>query len=82
MESKRLYRSKTNRMIAGVCGGLAEHFNIDPTIVRIIIIALAIAGGPGILIYILLWIVVPEEGETSPPGPIAPAPPTSPPAGE
>lgn len=60
---KKLYRSKSDRMVAGVCGGLAEYFNIDPVIVRIIAFILLLPGGlPGLLPYIVLWIVVPEEG--------------------
>lgn len=60
--TKRLYRSRTNRKIAGVCGGLAEYFNIDATIVRIIAILLLLPGGlPGFLPYIVLWIVVPYK---------------------
>ena len=58
---RRLYRSRTDRMIAGVCGGLAEYFNIDPTIVRIIAVVALIAGMGGFLAYIIMWIVVPEE---------------------
>ncbi len=58
---KRLYRSRSNRMICGVCGGLAEYFGIDPTIIRIIAILLVFAGGSGILAYIILAIVVPLE---------------------
>ena len=58
--SKRLYRSTTTRMIAGVCGGLGEYFDIDPTIVRIVFIIGALAGGPGVLLYIILALVVPE----------------------
>lgn len=61
-ETKRLYRSKTNRMVAGVCGGLGDYFNLDPVLFRILFVALAIAGGSGILIYIILIFVVPEEG--------------------
>lgn len=59
--SGRLYRSETNRVIAGVCGGLGEYFNIDPTIIRIIFILITIFGGSGILIYIILWLVIPSE---------------------
>lgn len=59
---KRLYRSTSNRMIAGVCGGLAEYFNIDPVIVRLIALLLLLPGGlPGFLPYIILWIVVPQK---------------------
>jgi len=60
--SKRLYRSKQDRMIAGVCGGIAEYFGIDPVIVRIIAVILILPGGlPGFLPYIILWVVVPEN---------------------
>jgi len=63
---KRLYRSRTDRKIAGVCGGLAEHLNVDPTIIRIIAFILLLPGGlPGFLPYVVLWIVVPEEPERS-----------------
>ena len=58
---KRLYRSRSNRMIWGVCGGLAEYFDIDPTIVRIIAVLLLLAKGVGVLAYIILAIVVPLE---------------------
>jgi len=61
MESKKLYRSRKEQMIAGVCGGVAEYFAIDPTIVRLVFVLLALLGGPGLIIYIVLWIVVPEE---------------------
>jgi phage shock protein PspC (stress-responsive transcriptional regulator) len=57
---KRLYRSRSERMIGGVCGGLAEYFNIDPTIVRVLFVALSLLGGPGLILYIILAIVVPE----------------------
>lgn len=60
---KRLYRSDTDRMVAGVCGGLAEYFKIDPVIVRVIFLILLLPGGfPGLLPYILLWIAVPVKG--------------------
>lgn len=59
---KRLYRSTTDRKIAGVCGGLAEYTNVDPTIWRVIFVILLLPGGaPGLLPYIILWIVVPEK---------------------
>jgi phage shock protein C len=60
-QPKRLYRSRTNRQLQGVCGGLGEYFNVDPTLVRLVLIALSLAGGPGFILYILLWAVVPEE---------------------
>ena len=58
---KKLYRSKDYRLIAGVCGGLGEYFDIDPIIFRMIFIALLINGGAGIIIYILMWIFVPVK---------------------
>jgi phage shock protein PspC (stress-responsive transcriptional regulator) len=64
---KRLQRSRTEKMIAGVCGGLAQYFNIDPTIVRLLWVVITIMGGAGILLYLVLWIVMPLE----PPAPIA-----------
>lgn len=61
-QPKRLYRSRKDRMIAGVCGGLAEYFNIDPVIVRVIAVLLLLPGGvPGFVPYIILWILVPEN---------------------
>lgn len=60
MEPKKLYRSKADRKIAGVCAGLAEYFNIDPTIVRLAWLVAVICGGVGLLAYIIAWIVVPE----------------------
>ena len=65
---KRLYRSRTNRIIWGVCGGLAEYFNLDPAIIRVIFVLLVFVGGLGIIAYIVLAIIVPLEGsETKPP---------------
>lgn len=61
MDEKRLVRSTTDRMIAGVAAGLADYMNLDPTIVRLLFVLLALAGGPGLLIYIIMWIVMPEE---------------------
>lgn len=61
MEGKKLYRSREDRVIAGVAGGLAEYFNIDSTLVRIIIVILAIWGGFGLIAYIIGAIVIPEE---------------------
>jgi len=59
---KRLYRSRSDRMLWGVCGGLAKYFDMDPTIVRIIAVLLIFANGLGILAYIIMAIVVPLEG--------------------
>lgn len=60
--TKRLYRSKTDRKIAGVCAGLAEYFGIDPVIVRVIAVLLLLPGGlPGLIPYVILWIIVPSR---------------------
>lgn len=61
MEEKRLMRSRNDRMLAGVAGGLAQHLNMDPTLIRLIFVVLALAGGPGLLIYLILWLIMPEE---------------------
>lgn len=65
--SQALTRSSSNRMIAGVIGGLAKHFDMDPTLLRAIYVVVSIvsAAFPGILVYIVLWMVVPEDGATS-----------------
>ncbi|MBC7320514.1 PspC domain-containing protein [bacterium] len=60
---RRIYRSKKNRMIAGVCGGIAEYLNIDPAIVRLIMALLVLANGLGIILYILAVIIIPEKPE-------------------
>lgn len=61
---KRLYRSESDKMIAGVCGGLAKYFKIDPVIVRIIFVILLLPGGaPGIIPYVVMWIIVPPESK-------------------
>ncbi len=62
MVKKRLYRSKKDRMIAGVCSGIAEYLDADPTIVRLIWgIGTLISAGLGILAYIIAWIIIPEK---------------------
>ncbi|MDD3731047.1 MAG: PspC domain-containing protein [candidate division Zixibacteria bacterium] len=62
MSQRKLYRSLTDRKLAGVCGGLGEYFDIDPTLVRIITVVLAIGGiGTGILLYIIAWIIIPDR---------------------
>lgn len=60
-DARKLYRSRTNRQVAGVCGGLAEHFNMDATLIRVLFVVLAVLGGSGIIIYIAMWIIVPQE---------------------
>jgi phage shock protein PspC (stress-responsive transcriptional regulator) len=58
---KRLYRSRQNRKLAGVCGGIAEYLGWDPTLVRVAWIILTLLGGSGILIYLIFWLVMPES---------------------
>jgi phage shock protein C len=58
---KRLYRSRKNRMLGGVCGGIAEYFAIDPVIVRLIAVALFFVGGSAVVAYIIALIVIPYE---------------------
>jgi phage shock protein C len=62
-QTRKLYRSRTDRKLAGVCGGLAQYFNIDAILMRVLFVVLALLGGPGLVIYLVLWIVVPEEPE-------------------
>lgn len=60
--NKKLYRSRTDSMIAGVCGGLAEYFNVDTILVRIAAVVLALtAHGAGLLAYLIFWIIVPQK---------------------
>ena len=61
MEKRKLYRSESDRMLGGVCGGLGDYLDVDSTLVRIIFVALALMGGPGILMYLILLLVVPSE---------------------
>ncbi|MDP2918605.1 MAG: PspC domain-containing protein [Dehalococcoidia bacterium] len=60
----RLYRSRTDRMLFGVCGGLAKYFGIDSSLMRIIVVLLALASGIGILVYFIMAFIVPLEGTT------------------
>ena len=60
-ETRKLYRSRSNRQLAGVCGGLAEYFSMDATLLRVLFIVLAVLGGSGIVLYLAMWIIVPRE---------------------
>lgn len=60
-QPRRLYRSQTNRMLGGVCGGLAEYFNTDATLIRVLFVVLTVLGGAGPLIYLAMWIIVPNQ---------------------
>ena len=57
----RLVRSRTDRMVGGVCGGLARYLGVDATLVRLVFVLIAVAPGPGVLVYLVLWIVMPAE---------------------
>ena len=61
MEQKRFYLSTTDKKLAGVCGGIAEYFDVDPLLVRIAFIILLLGGGSGLLVYILLWLLAPKS---------------------
>jgi len=58
---KRLYRSKKEKILGGVCGGIAEYFNKDPTLIRLLWILFTFLGGAGILAYIIAWIIIPKK---------------------
>jgi phage shock protein C len=60
---RRLYRSKSDRMLGGVCGGLGDYLGIDPTFIRIFFFIIVFGGGAGFWIYVLLWFLIPEEGD-------------------
>ncbi len=57
--ARRLHRSRNEKIIGGVCGGLAEYFNVDPVLVRAIFVVITLMGGAGLLLYLVLWAVTP-----------------------
>ena len=61
MKTKLLRRSRTNRSIAGICGGLAEYLGVDATPIRIIMIFLVLFGGMSLWVYVIMWLLIPEE---------------------
>lgn len=61
MPESRLYRSQSDQMIGGVCGGLGNYLNVDPILFRVLFVLALILGGSGLLVYIVLWIAIPEE---------------------
>lgn len=65
--TKRLYRSKTDSVIAGVCGGLGKYFEVDPVLFRLLFIVFTLAGGSGIIIYIIMALVIPDENSSTEP---------------
>jgi phage shock protein C len=77
---RRLYRSRTNRMLGGVLGGIAEYSNLDPTIVRLLFVVLAlVTGGAALLAYPIVWVIVPEAPQQPTTWtPTAPTPPEAP----
>lgn len=65
---KRLYRSKKERILGGVCGGLGEHLDVDPTVIRLVWVVIALLSlGTGLLIYLIAWIIIPDEGAADTP---------------
>ena len=61
---RKLYRSETDVILGGVCGGLGEYFEIDPTLVRLVFVLLG-AFGPGVIVYLILWVVIPTRSQAS-----------------
>jgi phage shock protein C len=61
---KKLYRSKKNRMITGVCGGIGDYLEVDPTLIRLLWVGVTLYGIlPGIITYLVAWVLIPEEGK-------------------
>ena len=61
MEQKKLFRARDNRMVCGVCGGIGNYFNVDPTLIRLVWVLASFFGGSGLLVYIIAAIIIPEE---------------------
>ena len=64
MENVKLYRSNSDRMIGGVCGGLGAYLNVDPVFIRLLFVLLLFGSDFGFLLYLVLWILIPEEGKS------------------
>ena len=60
-EIRRVYRSKKNRVLAGICGGIAEYFDVDPVFVRLLLVLLVLMGFAGIILYLVAWLIIPEN---------------------
>ncbi len=75
-DERRLTRSRSNRIVAGVCAGLAAYLGVDVVMIRIAFVVLALAGGGGVLLYVIAWILVPEEEPGA--ATVRPAPPVPP----
>ena len=65
MQTKKLYRSETDVIIGGVAGGLGEYFELDPALIRVIFIFLTLAGGSGVLLYLILWLLLPAKSKVN-----------------
>ena len=80
--ARRLYRSRSDRMLGGVAGGVASYLQVDPALTRLAFAALVLAAGAGLLLYIIAWIVIPEEpeGQAAPPAPACRLPRSRPPS--
>ncbi|MEW6622392.1 MAG: PspC domain-containing protein [Bacillota bacterium] len=63
MSRQKLYRSRTDNVIGGVCGGLARHLDIDSAIIRLLLVLAALMGGSGVIFYIIAWVIIPMEPE-------------------
>lgn len=65
---KKLYRSTTDQLVAGICGGIGEYFDVDPNIIRVVWTVITVLTGffPGIVAYILVWIILPQREEEAP----------------
>ncbi len=61
MEEKKLYRTRYDRKLLGVCGGIARYLGVDPTLVRVLVVLLALGGGVGLLTYLIVALIIPEE---------------------
>ena len=71
---KRLYRSTMNRLLGGVCGGLGEYFDVDPVLIRIVVVLLMLAPGIGVWAYLAAWIIIPKRSVGLAPESAAPSP--------
>jgi phage shock protein C len=64
LPTKKIYRSKKNRLLGGVAGGLGEYFNLDPVVIRILFVLLGLSGG-GVIFYLILWLIIPNRSENN-----------------
>jgi phage shock protein C len=64
---KQIHRSREDRIVSGLCGGLGRYANIDPVIIRILFVAFTLFGGSGILLYVIGWLAIPDDGQSTAP---------------